>query len=193
MSLTVTQTGSDFETAPQGAFAARCCQVIDLGIKDKGGAYPGRAHQVRLAFEIDELDSDGKRFLVSEHFTASLSERAKLYKLLVSWRGRAFSAQELEGFDLKNVAGKPCLVNIVHKQSGDGTRTYANIASISPLPKGMPEPGPVTELIVWEYGNAMSVLPEWAHRLIGDDPNAEAAPALPPNDPSLDDDDSIPF
>lgn len=192
MGLTVTKTGGDFEIAPQGAFAARCCQVIDLGIVQSKGAYPKRQHEIRLAFQLSEKDLEGNPHLISQHFTASLSERAHLYKLLVSWRGRAFTAQELEGFDLKNVAGKPCLINVVHKQSGDGTRTYANIASISPLPKGMPDPDPVVELIVWEYGNAISALPEWAHRLIGDDPSAEGVPVLPAGDPSLDEDE-IPF
>ena len=74
--------------------------------------------------------------LISKTYTASMHEKAALSKDLESWRGRAFTDEERDGFDLKKVLGQPCLLNVIHENKG-GT-VYANIASVSPVPKGMP-------------------------------------------------------
>lgn len=55
---------------------------------------------------------------------------------LESWRGKPFTPEELAGFDLKNVLGLSCFVGVVHETKGD--KTYANLASVMKLPKGMP-------------------------------------------------------
>ncbi len=153
--------GGNFEPAPAGTHAAVCTQIIDMGIQE-GGMY-GAKHRLRIAWEISETMEDGKPFVVSQMFNVSLNEKATLRKTLESWRGRAFSKDELAGFDLENVLGKPCLLNVVHNTKED--RTYANIASISPLPKGMQAPAAVGELLVYSCENpdpdVLSKLPEW--------------------------------
>ncbi len=192
MALTAKRTEhADFEICPAGNYAARCYSMIDLGICAKGGAYPGESHQMRWAFELSETMADGKPFSISEKLTVSLHEKARLYQRLISWRGRAFTDEELEGFDLKKVAGAPCLINVVHTKSKDGAKTYANIASISPLPKGMQAPELVNPKLVWEFGDDESRLPDWARKMLGRDPNE---PAYSDNViPMHDDDDDIPF
>ena len=65
----------------------------------------------------------------------SLSEKANLRKDLESWRGKAFTAEELKGFDIEKLIGVNAMASIIHNQSGD--RTYANISSISKLMKGL--------------------------------------------------------
>jgi len=153
--------GGNFEPAPAGTHAAVCTQIIDMGMQD-GGQY-GPKHRLRVAWEISEKRDDGKPHIVSQMFTVSLNEKAALRKTLESWRGRAFTKQELAGFDLENVLGKPCLLNVIHEQNGD--RTYANIASISPLPKGMDAPEPEGELLVYSCDApdpaVLEKLPEW--------------------------------
>ncbi len=57
-------------------------------------------------------------------------------KDLESWRGRKFTQQELQGFDVETIIGVPCLLNII--QEDKGGETYANVASIMRLPKGLP-------------------------------------------------------
>jgi hypothetical protein len=77
-----------------------------------------------------------------------MSEKATLRHYLESWRGRAFTEADFTGpnrFDMKNVIGKPCLLSIVHTHK-DG-KTYANISSISGLPKGMAAPVAVNEQV----------------------------------------------
>lgn len=188
MSLIAKQTGEDFEIAPAGNYAARCYQMVELGIREKGGMYPGEAHQMRWAFEIDERMRDGRPFSVSEILTISLSSKAKLRDRLKSWRGRDFTEAELAGFDLKNVVGAPCLINVVHNESGG--KTYANIASITPLPKGMAAPELQNDKLVWEFGDDESLLPEWIRKMLGRDPReATYKESLVP----ADDYDDVPF
>ncbi len=189
MALIAKQTEGDFEISPAGNYAARCYQMVELGIREKGGMYAGEAHQMRWSFEINETMSDGRPFSVSEILTISLGKKAKLRDRLKSWRGRDFTDTELAGFDLKNVVGAPCMINVVHNESAG--KTYANIASITPLPKGMQAPELVNEKLVWEFGDDESRLPEWLRKMLGRDPRQ---PAYSDNViPMHDDDDDIPF
>jgi hypothetical protein len=44
------------------------------------------------------------------------------------------------GFDVESMIGRNCLLNVTHNQVGD--KTYANVASVNPLMKGMPTLSP---------------------------------------------------
>src|SRR5688572_23018431 len=81
---------------------------------------------------------NGKPFLVRRRYTCSLHEKAALRGDLESWRGRAFTDQELQAFDLESLLGVNCLLNILHECRNGST--YANVSSIMRLPKGMPAP-----------------------------------------------------
>jgi hypothetical protein len=92
-------------------------------------------HKVRLVWQIDEAMDDGRRFIVQKRYTLSLHKKANLRKDLESWRGRAFTEEELAGFDLEVLLDVNCFLNIVHVVKDSAT--YANVASIMPLKKGM--------------------------------------------------------
>ena len=64
-----------------------------------------------------------------------MNEKANLRHHLDSWRGKAFTDEEAEAFDVSTVLGKPCMLTVMHTQK-DG-KTYANITGIGPLPKGI--------------------------------------------------------
>lgn len=145
--------GKEFSIHPAGVFAARCTRIIDLGTHD--GEWEGKAKKTRkitFCFESAELMGDdegeyaGKPFLITTRYTASLSDRATMRKDLESWRGRAFTPAELDSFDLKNVLGKACFVNMIHSDPIAG-KTYSNIKAIMPLPGGMSAPKAVGDLI----------------------------------------------
>lgn len=128
-----------FELPPSGAVAARCSRILDLGSQES--TYEGKRRQQRkvlLSWELAEPRTDGTPHHISRRFGLSLHENASLRQFLVAWRGRQFTDDELKEFDLRKLAGAPCLINIVHvDRSG---KQYANIASISPLPRGMVAP-----------------------------------------------------
>jgi hypothetical protein len=150
MGLTVRESGGNggnYTPAPAGAHVARCYRIVDLGTQEttfKGDTK--LSHQIMISWELpgSPMD-DGKPFTISQRFTASLSEKAKLRAVLESWRGRKFTPTELAGFDLQNILGKPCMINIVHVDKAD--RTYANIASVMQVPGGMVVPPQVNDSV----------------------------------------------
>jgi hypothetical protein len=144
----ISKTGSDYKPVPAGTYTACCIRVIDLGTQIS--SFNGKAQRkVLFTWEIPEVEvetDDGPMpALISTRYTASLHEKAALRKVLESWRGKAFTADELQGFDLKNILGASCLMGIIHNDS-DGT-TYANVSSVMALPKGMPKITPAHPLI----------------------------------------------
>ena len=146
MGMIIRDTGAErtFEIAPSGAFAARCYQIIDLGtqtffVKNE----TKQTHQVLFAWELSKKMDDGRPFTITEKYTRSLHEKAKLRGVLESWRGKKFTEPERNGFDIEQVLGKVCFLNIVHTKKGE--KTYANVASVMPVPEGMPSPSAVNE------------------------------------------------
>jgi len=143
--MLVSETSGSYQLAPVGVYSAVCTRLINMGMQET--AY-GLKHQIHLAFEIDEMmDANDKGeqrpFLMMQNYTLSLNEKARLRLDLQAWRGRAFTAEELAGFDLKTVLGKPLQISVVHSADGQ----YANIGSMMPLGRGMQPLAPVGDLI----------------------------------------------
>lgn len=125
--------GGEFENPQPGTYSAVCYRLIDLGTQTS--EYQGRSssrRQVLLSWEIDEAMSDGRPFSVSKFYTASLSEKANLRHDLAAWRGRDFTPDELAGFDLKTILGKPCMVTLTKTDTGK-----IKVAAVAKIAKGM--------------------------------------------------------
>jgi hypothetical protein len=159
---------SSFELPPAGTHLAVCYRVIDLGTQET--TYKGQAkkqHKILLSWELpEEKMEDGRPFTISQRYTWSMSEKASLRRDLESWRGLPFTERDFGegGFDVKNILGKACLLNIVHTDKGD--KKYANIASISKLMKGQTPPadGPTNEPVyLWLHESRWN--PEAFHKL----------------------------
>ena len=152
--MIITGSNSDrkqFQIAPAGTHLARLYRVIDLGTQMR--EYEGKVTMSRKAkffFELHGEDvynkplltADGKPLIQSREYTVSLNEKANLRRDLEAWRGKAFTEDELKGFDLKNILGHFCMVNISHRQKGD--MTYADLKGVSAVPsiykkQGLPE------------------------------------------------------
>ena len=153
-------SGKEFTIHPAGVFAARCTRIIDLGTHDtEWEGKKKKSHKIAFAFESAELMGDdegefaGKPFLIVQRYTASLGAKANMRADLESWRGRKFTPAEIEAFDLHNVLGKACFVNMVHSDSDKSGKVYSNIASIMPLPAGMTAPKAVGELIFFSMSD----------------------------------------
>ena len=108
------------------------------------------SQKMRILWEIigETIEINGEQMprLVSKEFTLSLNEKSKLRQALQSWRGKAFTAEELQGFDLRKVLGIGCQLQIIHKEGNNGT-TYANVETILALPRGRSVPAP--QEITW--------------------------------------------
>ena len=138
-----------------GAYAAVCDMVVDLGVQPSPGGQFAPKRTVVLRFQIPEIrveitkDGETKSLpaVISRTVGLSLNEKSTLYALLTSWRGKAFTPEELKKFDLGKIAGKPAFINVTHSVKGD--RTYANLTSIMPLPKAIPAPVMEGEALVY--------------------------------------------
>lgn len=128
--------------APAGNHVARCIAVIDLGTHTENTTFGEKTNRkLRFSWELpDETHVfDEKKgaqpFTVHKSYNFFVSEKASLRKDLESWRGRPFTEDEISNFELADVVGATCMLNVVHTTKGD--KTYANIASITPLPKSL--------------------------------------------------------
>lgn len=136
--------GGSFEQAPVGTHVARCYKLIDIGTTMQ--EFQGEAkkrHQIILGWELpNELMTSGEfagqPFTASAFYTLSLHEKSNLRHILKNWRGRDFTEEELKGFDLKNILGKPCMVSITHNDKG-----RSEVGGVIALPKGMTVPDAV--------------------------------------------------
>jgi len=141
---------AEFEPAPAGAHAARCCRIVDLGTQTT--TFQGEHKQQRkilVSWELpDELMADGRPYSIHKRYTNSLHEKAALRRDLEAWLGRPLTAAELLKFDLAALIGKPCLLNVVHDTNPRGT--FANVGSLMPLPKNMTCPEPVNEPVIFD-------------------------------------------
>lgn len=152
MSFYVEDKGGNFERCPSGMHLARCYRIIDLGTQKS--EYMGQVkylHKVMLGWEIHGTDdngkplkmNDGRPFGIFKNYTLSWSEKANLRLDLQSWRGRPFTQEEMRKFDLKNVLGAWCMLNVIERPGQDG-KTYTNVNGVTPVPaiikqNGLPE------------------------------------------------------
>lgn len=123
----------DYSTAPEGLHHAVCVDVIDQGLVKTEW---GEKYRVQIRWQLDQNDpqSDPPRpYLVMATYTNSLHEKSRLRPMLEAWRGRKFTAEELDGFDLEKLLGVNCQIQIIHNITDGGT--YANVQAVVPPPK----------------------------------------------------------
>lgn len=121
--------GGDFKPHPEGIHPAVCVDVIDLGLVETEFQGQRRVvNKVRLVFESEQRNEEGKNCIVTKTFTASLHQKAKLAEFLGKWRGRPVVPGE--SIDLAKLVGANCTLVISHQQNMVG-RTYASIDAVS--------------------------------------------------------------
>lgn len=202
--------GGDFEQAPVGTHLARCIRLIDIGTQTS--EYEGRKssrRQVVVGWELcEELltrgESAGQPFVVTRFYTQSLSEKATLRKDLITWRGRDFTPDELEGFDAKNILGVPCLLSITANEQTGKSR----VSGVMKLTKGITPPDQINPTVYFSLEpdefdpSTFDGLTEGLKKMIVESPEwkelkrPKAAPHPPAPDDAdldLDGDESIPF
>lgn len=173
MSLKISENGgSNIPMLAAGNYAAVCYMLVDVGLQ-RNERYGNSSRKVIIGWEIAdeyvEVDGVKQPRVFSARYTASLNEKAILRRDLAAWRGRDFTEAELTEFNLCNIIGAPCLIQIIHKEGSNG-KTYANLASIMALPKGMSAPKRTLEPIIFDIDESdlhdIEKLPEWIGKMI---------------------------
>lgn len=176
MGLIVSESGggSNFSILEEGSYAAVCYMLVDIGLQ-RSEYYGNSSPKVIIGWEIAdeyvEIDGEKKPRVFSARYTASLNEKAILRRDLAAWRGRDFTDAELAEFNLRNIVGAPCLIQIIHKKAANG-KTYANLASVMKLPKGMAAPKLTLDTVVYDIEESdpadVDKLPEWIAKQVKD-------------------------
>ena len=145
----------EFKRIAPWTYPARCIRIIDLGTHETEWKGKKRdTHEVMIGFEFPtELDVFNEEkweepFFLSKYFTLSLGEKANLRKFLENWRGKAFTEDELKGFDLEKLIWVPALVNVIEVQTKSGD-TRSVIGGATTLPKGMEVPAQINDSLIF--------------------------------------------
>lgn len=174
MSLKVkNKKGPSLPPIDGGTYPAVCVCIVDLGEQrnEKFNKYEDKVLFIwELPGVVIEVDGEKKPRWQSKDFSATLNEKSNLTKFLVSWRGKNFTDEELngDGFDLKQMLGEGCLLQIIVEEK-DGNQ-YNRITGCVGLPVGMPAPSTESELLWFDMDewddDAMEKFPDWVQQKI---------------------------
>lgn len=197
------QSNGDYAPVPSGTYVARCYSMVQLGTHEE--EYMGQKkelNKVRITWELPtELKvfkegEEEKPYSISKEFTLSMYEKANLRKFLEGWRGKGFTDDEAEAFDITVLIGKACMVSIIHKTSKNG-KVYADISSVTTIPKGLVVPPQINESFEFSFEDfdesKLEKLPDWLKEKVTTsqeyynlkNPSSVEAPASTPVDDDL--------
>lgn len=199
--------GGDFKPVPPGNHVGICSMVVGLGKQRIQSQMYGESvkPQIYVAWELPHeqitwTDKDGNEktgpMRIGKTYTLSLHENANLRADLESWRGRPFTEEERQGFDINKLAGAAAMVNVTHKENNG--KTYANVTAVTPLPKGMEKPALFDAALIYdddEFQHNYDNLPEWLQKKVDaqvrDEPKPSNSRHVELAEGELDDD--VPF
>jgi len=203
MAIIAENKGGTFEPMPSGNYVARCYSMIQIGtVEEEYEGQKKKTSKVRLSFEFptelkvfkEELGE--QPFALSKEYTLSMHEKASLRKDLENWRGQAFTEAEAKSFDVSNLIGKSCMINVIHKVDSQGTMR-AKISSISTMPKGLQAPTQINPTQLLSYDNfdykLFETLPEYLRKKIESTPEYLAMENKESVKQVIDSNDSLPF
>lgn len=175
VSLTIKElNGKKFELIPEGSYPAVCYGIIDEG-KQYNEKYNKWTSKIRIMWEISELtvNVDGKEIprIISKSYTASLNEKSNLRRDLISWQGRQFNIDELLGYNMECLLGKPCLLQIIHNKKPQSSEKFAAVAGVMKLPKEINVPIKINDNILFSFEKSnvfeeLEKLPQWLQEII---------------------------
>lgn len=205
--------GTSIPNLADGVYTAISSMLIDLGVQRNERFDKDQRKFILIWNVIGETVKIGDLELprtINKEYGFSLNEKSNLRKDLESWRGQAFTEEELRGFYLSNILNKGCQLQIINKESNG--KQYNNIAGIMALAKGM-QVEQLEETIVFdieepESWNNYHKVPGWIKEKIKKAINLEATgfdkyiadyekthgeEEIPSYDKIIESDDDLPF
>lgn len=163
--------------AEPGIHPGVCVGLYDIGTH-VDQVYNKKKRKYVIEFELPAAEpktlEDGTVVpgTLSTTVTASMHPKGMLRPLLEGWRGKTFTDEEANSYDISKILGKPAQLNVVH-DSKNG-KTYANIKSVLPAPKGS-NLVPKTEPATWSVTSLDDAseleqvdIPEWVKKKVAD-------------------------
>lgn len=129
--------GSNIPKLEGGVYTAISSAMIDLGFQTSE-KFQKTQRKFMMIWNVtgEEVEVNGEKLprTITKEYSYSLNEKSTLRKDLQAWRGKVFTDEELQGFNLLNVLNKACQLQIILEEKNG--KQYNNIASIMALPKG---------------------------------------------------------
>lgn len=120
-----------------GVYYGICSAIIDLGIQ-KNEMYNNESRKLMIQWTIvgQEVEINGEKVarVMHKQYSFSLNQKSTLRKDLEAWRGKEFTEEELNGFDLNNILNIPCQLQIIEKERV-GKNNVNTIGGIMSIPK----------------------------------------------------------
>lgn len=153
MSLIAKDNQKEFIPLEAGTHVGRLCGVIHIGtITDFIQGKDVTRNRVYISFEIPtELKEDGKPHTIGQEFTLSMNKQGNLLPFIESMLGKKLSKEESKEFDVLTLIGTPAMINVIHSAPNTDGNVFANIKSVSPLPKGTECPTAITPVHLFDY------------------------------------------
>jgi len=136
MPIIAKNSGGDFTPAPEGLWPGVCVDVVDKGMVDAKPPYkPRHMIQIRWVLDAEPKLPSGQPHMAVRSFGLSLGEKSHLRPLLEAWRGKKFTKEELEGFDIEKLIGVNCQVQVIHNEYKG--KVYGNVQAVVPAARGV--------------------------------------------------------
>lgn len=135
------KTSKEFEKPAEGMYHAVISEIEDLGNVTRPGwqgAPPKTGHEIRIWWQLDAKDSEGRIFRVPERaMLLSLHEKANLFTFIKN----LFGKEPPMSFDVRKLVGTERMVAIVHRpgKGENASKIYANVGTTMKVPANTPK------------------------------------------------------
>lgn len=160
------------ELTAEGNYRATIYKLVYIGTID--GEYrgvPNSSYKVSLSWELnDEMKvwkegEEAKPEVVSKVYTFSMGSKSNLRPIVTGIVG-GMSDAEAYNFDIDELVGKSCMLQVKHGESETGKAKLE--LTTAQLPKGMQAPTPYNKQVLLTYQNwnedIFLSLPEWMRK-----------------------------
>ncbi len=156
--ITPTTTIKEKKLVPEGTHIARCYSIIHIG--HIPNLHPQATNpivdKIRLTWELPEVtgvfpgSEELRPYSISQEYTLSMHEKSNLYKTVTAWTGKKYSENEARNFDVEQLVGMECMLNVSHMTKGDNT--FAVINSVMKMPASMKAKSAINQpkIINWD-------------------------------------------
>lgn len=153
MPLIAKNSQKEFKPLEAGTHIGRVVGVLHIGtVTDSFKGEDVTRNRVFISFEVPEaLKEDGKPYTIGQEFTLSMNSKGNLLPFIESLLGVKLDKDEAKEFDVFKLIGVAGMINVIHSVPTSEGIVYANIKSVSPLPKGMVCPDPIIEPYLFDY------------------------------------------
>ena len=174
------EKGTNIPTLGTGVYMGTCYGLVDLGIQynEKFDKSQAKVQVIwKIAGEKVTIGDEELDRTISKEYSLSLNEKSNLTKDLEAWRGKKFSDEELQGFDLINIMNKSCQISIIETEKNN--KKYNEISAIMALAKTM-EPQVLVETLLFDFSdnatwNRFKDVPKWIQEKIKKAENYESS------------------